>query len=412
MTVSHVIEKPFREGDALNHLVRIAQQEKFPTQQRSLERRMLQEILLGNLKKAKEFRATLEKNEAYPEARRVYNSALFSFYANDFEKARNDFLKAIQLGGDHLSCVNMLGKCFLRLRNFKDAIACFEKAAALSPKNIERMCAMAESHLGDGDADAAKLAVKAAESLDADSAAVKHVAARVEVEVGDVRKASKLFANLGSLPTLVADMNNSAVAMVRTKEFQRGISLYEKTLAALPPKETGLRIRVTYNMVLAYVRMNDLEKAEELLKTIPEDYISPVMGKVHKLQKKVRSALMQGRDVSLESNDVEPAAPAPGGSSHQGGEQSRSRNEAGGGEVAGGEKSTPVQLSPEEMVKREQEHVVFSVAGDRCCHMIFRSAESKQSESRLLLANMPQLKTRDPIKREESFRNAAATKES
>jgi hypothetical protein len=205
-------------------------------------------------------------------------------------------------------------------------------------------------------------------------------------------------------------MNNSAVAMVRMKDFKGGIGLYEKTLAALPPKETGLRIRVTYNMVLAYVRMQELEKANELLKTIPENFISPIMGKVHKIQKKVRSALMQDRDVVLDTADDEALAQASPRDSQQGSDQSQAPKASKDGQVAEGEKATPSELSAEEMVKRVQEHIVFAKAGDRCCHMIFHSSDSMQSTARQLLANTPQLKTREAIKREEPFRMAHADK--
>jgi CheY-like chemotaxis protein len=405
MSIAHVIEKPFREDDVMNNLVWVVQQEKFPTQQRSLERRMQQEIVVGNLNKAQAFRKQLEDNAAYPEARRVYNAALFAFYANDFEAARNGFLKAIQLGADFLSSINMLGKCFLKMRNFKDAIACFEKAAALSPKNLERMCALAESHSGLGDAEAAKLAVKAAENLDAGNKAVQHTAAKVEIEVGEVRKAAKLFAGLGSLPTLVADMNNTAVAMIRMKDFQGGIRLYEKTLEALPAKETGLKIKVTYNMALAYVRYGELQEAEELLKTIPENFISSVMGKVRRLQKKVRSAILQDRDVSLDSGDDEAV-------SQKREVESARPPKAAVGPSADKEVETKAEPTSEELLQRTQDHVVAARAGDRCCHMIFHCPCALNTKAKQLLANPPPFKMREAVKKDEGFGVELAAKNS
>ncbi len=412
MSVAHLIEKPFREDDVLQNLIWVMQQERFPTQQRSLERRMHQELIMGNVKKAKAHRSKLESDVSYAEGRRVYNEALFLFYAGDFENARNGFLKAIQGGAEYLAAVNMLGKCFLKLRNFRDAIACFEKAAALSPKNLERICSLAESHAELGSAEAAEKAVQVAESVDNGSNQVKRTAAKVEIQVGDVRKAAKMLASLGSLPTLIADMNNSAVALIRTKDFSGGMTLYEKTIEALPPKETGLRIRVLYNMALACVRMNDVEKADEILKSIPESFVSPVMGKVRKLQKKVTSALFQSRDVVLDSVDGETTMTDSEDDfgdelsiaeteQNQGGAKKTPAGGEGKNERAGEQK--PAVLTLDQAMKRMQSHVMSGKPGERCCHSLFYCPENLHPQARELLANPPRFRKREAIQRPEGM---------
>jgi hypothetical protein len=196
-------------------------------------------------------------------------------------------------------------------------------------------------------------------------------------------------------------------AEVRIKDFQGGINLYEKTLAALPPKEVGLKIRVTYNMILAYVRRNDLEKADELLKTIPENFISPVMGKVRKLQKKVRSAMMQDRDVVLDSVDEESVVHANQDVGNAQRQVDASAKDEGGADQ--GQQGQP-QLTSDEMAQRAQEHAVFSKAGERCCHMIYHSGHSTQPIARQLLANMPVLKIRVAIQKEEGFLLSSTSK--
>jgi tetratricopeptide (TPR) repeat protein len=368
MSVANVFEKPFREEDVLKGLVWTMQQERFPTETRDIERKMYQHLLLGHRDKAFAMRATLESSKSYTAGMRSYNDGLFHFYSGKYESARTALLSAAANGADQLKVVNLLGKCFLKLRNFREAIACFERASALSPRSIERMCAMAESHAELGNVDGAHALVEQASAQDAGAKSVKVAAGKVELHAGDSKKAAKLLAGMSGLTFLVADMNNSAVACIRVGEIQKGIDLYQKTLEALPPKEMGLKVRVQYNMALAYARKQDMEKSKEVLDAIPAGFMAPVMAKVQQFRRKLELAIRQERSIDFDKADEMPHA----------------------------------EIVHDAETERTSEQIVLAQPGTRCLHLIFRCPSCIRGELKDILKGAPRFKLRDSIQREDS----------
>jgi DNA-binding response OmpR family regulator len=373
MSVANVFEKPFREKDVLAGLIWTIQQEKNPTQVRSLERKMYQHLLQGENKRALELRKQLEADGSYPSGARLYNHALFCFYAGKFEEACLVLLKAGAGGADQFKVVSLLGKCYLKLRRFKDALLCMQRASTFSPKNVERMCAMAESHAELGQVEAAQNAVDQANALDAGAPVAKMAAGKLALLAGDSKKAALLLAGLNGLPFLVADMNNSAVAQIRGGDINRGIELYQKTLDALPAHENILRTRVIYNMSLAYARKNDLEKSKEVLDRVPENIVSPVMEKVKRFRRKLELAIRQDRLIDFDSPD----------------------------EVSSGGASK--EQSYEQDVLRLKEQIMNSEPGQRCLHLIFRPAEKNDGDLREILKNTPRFALREALQRAETM---------
>jgi DNA-binding response OmpR family regulator/thioredoxin-like negative regulator of GroEL len=375
MSVANIVEKPFREQDMLHALVWTLQQEKCPTQVRSQERKMYQHLLLGHRDKAIAIKNTIESSSDYPEGSRFYNEGLFAFYSGKYDVARNALIKASQAGTEQLKVISLLGKCFLKLRNFRDATACLQRANELAPRNMERMCILAESHAEMGNTSAAAELIDKASAQDAGAANVKVAASKVALHAGNSKKAAKLFAGMSGLTFLVADLNNSAVAHIREGDYKRGLDLYAQTLEALPPSEEGLRVRIKYNLALAYARKKDLETSKEILDEIPQDFMAPVMAKVHQFRKKLERAISQERDFEFDKTDDIP--------------QTKEVHE------------TAVQLDLE--TERIREHIMLAQPGNRCLHLIFRCPSCVKAETSDLLKAPPRFALRSSIQREEGF---------
>jgi DNA-binding response OmpR family regulator len=305
MLVANVIEKPFRGDDVLKALAWTVLQEKNPTQRRYLEKKMAALLLKGQKEDALRYRKKLESDASYPQPSRQYTAALFYYYSGDYSAARSELTKAISAGVDLLPALGLMGKCCMKLRDFTSAIKFLARAQEYSPQNIGRMAELAESYAEAGDLGAANEVLDRARDQDLGSKVVMTAQAKVDIMTGKTEKAMSILQAIGTPESLVADLNNSAVAQVRTGDLKKGLELYTHTLSAIPSSEVVLRERVLYNMSLAHLRSNRLDDGKSILVKIGNTQNPLLSKKVAQILRRVESAIREDRLLDFDRMNAE-----------------------------------------------------------------------------------------------------------
>src|SRR5690606_36006949 len=136
-------------------------------------------------------------------ARKRLIDAEFAFAEKDYIQARSHAIESLKASGDSILVLNLLGKILMQTGEHASALKCFEKAQNLSPRNIERLCSIAEVQTELGNANAATEAISHAEALDPDSVQVNETKAKVALAKGGTKTATRGMAKLESLSTLL-----------------------------------------------------------------------------------------------------------------------------------------------------------------------------------------------------------------
>ena len=98
-------------------------------------------------------------------------------------------------------------------------------------------------------------------------------------------------------------MNNRAIALAQVGKIDESISLYLKTLEALPPSWKTHIAKVTYNLGMAYARNGNYAQAEQMLRKVigSNDTLS---SKAESLADKLKNALEQGLKLNFQSKEI------------------------------------------------------------------------------------------------------------
>jgi DNA-binding response OmpR family regulator len=311
MSVSTGIEKPIDERVFVKSVFNALLQHSSPNAPKWIERKIIEKLALKDVRAVQKLYKRLTEHPQCTEDQRFYVQALRFYHSGDFESAKVLCAKAIQLGGDQIKTFTLLGRCLNYLRDFVGAIKCFERAQSLSPKNIERLCELAEAHSEAGNAEAATEALDGAKSIDSSSEVVAGAEAKIEIAKGNIERARELMFHLGSIDQLVSDMNGSAVAWVRVGQFEKGVELYNRTLEAIPAEDQITQSRVFYNLSLAFSRKGDLASAKVTLDRANSEVEHPVREKIASLKAKVESSLASQGTLKLQSGPRSESISAP-----------------------------------------------------------------------------------------------------
>lgn len=314
MGVDAILAKPFDREGFFDTLIWTLQQHRHPTEYKSLERKIRRCLSAGDEAEAKTWIAKMLADPHAPLGLKKHMEAEFQLSQRHNEEARNAAFAALKAGGDSLSLLNLIGKCMIRLHQFEGALSAFEKAHQLCPFNIERILDVAYCQTQLGQLEDAATSIEAAKTLDPSNENVTAAEAGNLLERGNVKRARHLLSEVESSDRIIGLMNNRAVALARTGKIEEGITLYQSTLAAVPEQWREARMAVTYNIALAYVRVEKLERALEAAEKI--DTADPKVGaKAKSLVKRLQRAIQRGEILDLRA--VEAVAPPPGAAPQQ-----------------------------------------------------------------------------------------------
>ena len=381
MGVAAIIPKPLNREEFIKTLIWTMQQDRMPTEQTSMERKMRQFLDERNIPEAQAIKDRYVADSSIKIGPKVLIEAEFSHANKEYEKARDFGIEAIKHSGDSIFTLNLLGKIMMNLREFNIALKCFEKAQQLAPMNLERLCQIAEVHSEMGDQEKAQESVEAAQDLDPDSEKVQETSAKVAINSGNTEGAKKILEQLKAIENVVSYMNNQAVALARCDMFAEGIEQYKTTLSSIPETRKDIYAIVSYNLSLAYLRAANAEEAVKSLE-VAVSHESIVKEKSQKLLDRVKSAIKKGRPVQVQKADVPVANPE---------------------DVAKGDESDVVM----DGAKNKVLSVVQNNPGDIACYLIFQSAKQLETVDKMLSGTI-RFSPRDSIVRGEAAVNEAS----
>ena len=298
MGVSAVVGKPVDREKLLNAIVRSVQQARQPTERGAMERKMRSLLSQGEVEEARVIKDQYLADKGLPTGMRDLVESEFALVDGDFEKAKSLSISAIKNSGDSILALNILGKALMQLREFDMALKCFEKAKNLSPQNIDRLCSIAEVQSEMGNEDGASEALESVKKVDESNTRISAAEARIALNSGNYDKAQSMMNNSGVLESVVSYMNNQAIAMARCNQMKKSINQYKKTLKSIPEGRDDTKAIVRYNLALAFVRNNELDKALKVLANCIK-VESKVKLKATSLFKRVKKAHKAGKTLNI-----------------------------------------------------------------------------------------------------------------
>lgn len=378
MGIAQIINKPLAKEEFMSGLVWTIQQDRSPSEQQTLEAKIRSLLSRRKINEALALKKRFFASDQVVASRRHLIEAEFAFVDKDYKKARDNAIEAMKSSGDSIIALNLLGKTFMQLGEFESALKCFQKAQNLSPRNVERLCTIAEVHTELGNKNEATDAMKTAEELDAGSDQVNEAKVKIALAKGDTATATRAMSELDSLSPLLGYMNNKAVALARCGQTEEAILLYENTCTSIPPDKPDLISIVKYNLALALVRADDLEKAGQVLDEVKALKKSRIHHKAASLSIRVKKALKTGESLHLKGAPNDAAV----------------------------ERSQAESSASVEPVDENLESIVAGIEaepGDLCCFKLFHNTEEPEPRTTSLLSNTPRFRRRETISREEGL---------
>lgn len=366
MGVANIIKKPLKREEFAKAIIWTIQQDKMPTEQSAMERKMRQFLSERKMKEAEEIKERFIQDTTIKLGAKEVIEAEFAYENKDYSKARDFGIEAIKHAGDSIFILNLLGKTMMNLREFDIALRCFEKAQSIAPMNIERLCQIAEVHSEMGNNEKAESTIDEASVLDPDSERVKETSAKIALNDNDTPKAKKIMSQLKAMENVVSYMNNQAVAMARCGMIDEGIKQYQKTLESIPDSRPDIIAIVNYNLALGYIRGNNTKSALEPLEQAVIA-ASSVQERAQNLLKKLRFAIKKGKPLVMQK----PSSALPDAQKKESDESSSTAASSEQSEVLDASKSTVLTL-------------MKSKAGDMACHLIFQTSQASAKAEKLL----------------------------
>ena len=415
MGISQVVKKPIEKPDLTRAIIAAMREEQFPTQKKVLLRKITASLVSGQAKKALGFQRKLMEMHNVTEAEKLHVDAEFAFFEEKYEEAKNLGMKALKLGGDSLLLLNLIGKSFMRLRDFNAALKCLNRAQAFSPANISRLCSIAEVQIETGATGEAEKTINKAKKIDESSLEVTQSEAKLALVQGDFSRVKDLVSAMEDITGIVSFLNTKAVALSLAGKHEEALSLYQDTIKILPKERTAECAAVWYNMALAATKQNQLDVASGFL----EKSLAFNEGKIHQKAKSLQARVVQARNsgqkVVLNSSNAAPNLVTTEQDNNLLGQIGVTKDEDQGFTINYKEKSVetkkPKSVKPppdKNMPNADQinliEETLDDQVGSRCCYGLFKATFQKDIEDSIaeILKKTPKYKKREVIKREAS----------
>ncbi|MBC7660748.1 MAG: response regulator [Chitinophagaceae bacterium] len=382
MGVAFVMNKPLPRAEIIKNIIWTVQQERSPTDKKTLERKFRQALEEKDGPGASEI-MTRYMSGSVSTGAKLLMEAEFAYFEGAYEKARDLAFDSLKNAGDSIFLLNLLGKVMMQLRDIGTALKCFEKAQALAPQNLVRLCQIAEIQADLGETEKSQASLAVASELDPDSVVLQETRAKIAINAGS-DDAMQLMSQLKDAGNVVSSMNNLAVAMARCGKIEDGIAQYKKTMRAIPNDRVDLLATVQFNLALAHLRANALDPAKEILVPLSQGF-TKMQGKSAAILKRMKQAETLGVPIQFKKEPSVETLPS----------MTVATDTGGGSEV----------LEPKEALldNRHEELVsaLISRPGDRCCYMIFQMS-SQPPQVKKMLEQKLRYKKRDVINKDQT----------
>lgn len=404
MGIAASVAKPVVKEYFLKELIKVIQQDRRPTEIRAIEAKIRQFFSKGQISDAEALIPTYLSHPKVSFGNKLQIQAEVAYAKKAYTQAKALVLEALKFKGDSLFVLNLLGKILMKLGEFDLALKCLDKAQALAPQNVERLCQISDAHLELGDQKAADEMLEKAKTIDDENVNVIETEAKHEMMKGNVEEAKEILKTLSSLTSIISYMNNRAIIYARNSQFQESIDLYQKALASLPEDKAEERAAITYNLALAYVREGSDKGFKNAIKYLDEVnmFVIPRLNaKAQSLKARLEHALKHNLPFKLKERQYESSL-----SEQKINDKSEKTEEENSQNAASAQSFQQVDLTQneeniEKLIDKQliEDKVVGSIKkGEMCCYLITGSLDISP-EVKSLLQNKPKFNFREAIKR-------------
>jgi CheY-like chemotaxis protein len=388
MGVANLAEKPMDRAAFLKSVIWTIQQDRMPTESQTMENKIRALLSAKKMQEAEEIMLRYLDDATINAGRKAVIRAEHAFAKDSYELARDFAIEAIKQSGESLFALNILGKSLMILRQFEQALKCFQKAQGVSPMNLERLVMIAETQAEIGDAVSAGATINKSKDIDPDSKTVQDGEVKVALATGSSDAAKDILGKMESMSNIIGYLNNKAIAHAKCGFGKEGIEIYEKTIQSIPPDKRDILAIVNYNMALAKIRNGDLAGAMPDLDAVIAIPESRVHKKAANLKERLSPALTTGMTFSLREAD-QVQAPTPESSSPE-----------------SAAVDAPKIADATTLIKAMLE----MAPGDQCCYLVFQSTAPIDADLTKALSTPPKFKLRKTIERGETFTGSTGAK--
>ncbi|MBC7530791.1 MAG: hypothetical protein H7318_04370 [Oligoflexus sp.] len=311
MGVTNRIRKPIEATAFFKEFLWLVHQDRAPTEPFIILQKIKQAMAESDYELlAKLTKRYMESDKCSGPDKSLLQAEL-SYFRGHYSASRDMALSTLKSGMVNVEVLNTLGKSLMKMRDFETALRCFETAQIVSPKNVRRICNIAETNLEIGDMGMFEKNLNEAKSLDSGSTAVMEVELKGALVQGDSAKAQSLMQSLKSLLTILSFTNNRAISLIRCDYFQAGIDLYQEALSAVPVGQIEIKGILQYNLGLALARLNRLDEAKAVLQASEISQVAKISGKARSLLVRVNRSVTTGERFALNRDSGGPSASEP-----------------------------------------------------------------------------------------------------
>ena len=387
MGVTAIVPSAFNRSELIETILYVIRQETQPSEAVFMENKIRQLIKDKKIDKAREIHSSYQEMGQIPKSRKKMMEAEFCYIDGDFLRSRDLTIEAIRSGLDSVILLNHLGKCFIKLEDHESALKCFDKAQELSPKNIERLCTIALVNQEIGKKEETEGAIDEAKKIDENSEQVKETESAVSILDGNIKAAKEIMKGLQSLTTLVAFMNNQAIALAKSSKVKESLEGYQRTLDSIPVEKVEIKATVTFNMAFAYLRHDEIQDAKKFFEKVLTYGKTRVQEKTNRILQKIEMAERSGKDIKLSTGQKE--------------QEVKVDNQE--------------DVDAENISKIRRSEILAKITikpGDICCFGVFENPEEDSAEIKKLIGKVPLFNPRENISRgetgglEKSLKNA------
>ncbi len=300
---TRLVQEPFSETDLFDDIIWTLKQTTHPSEVTTVKQKLLLASKRRSMPEIRRLRTLYSQLPTLLKCDLLLVDAQIAYDAGCYLHAKKHSLEAMLEGADARSCMEILGRSLMALREFEAAIRCLENVSFICPLNITHLCSLAECHLEAGDEREFEKKLEEAREIDPDAPLVNETAAKGAIKRGHSEMARKLMQQLKSFKEVLSFMNNRAVTLMRVGDFEQGLDLYIKTLESLPADVPEIRSAVLYNLGLGYARANRLDEA---LTTLLEAEKTKNLGRQQKsrsLRTRIKSAVASGMPIILKTEN-------------------------------------------------------------------------------------------------------------
>ena len=184
----------------------------------------------------------------------------------DYKRMEYHLKQTLRINPQNLWAANHLGRYYLRNRKVAEGIEILKKLSRFHELNSERMLDLGDAYLNVGRAADAEAVLNKGKALtDGKDERFTDGLAKVDLLRWDMQAAlAKIGKKHLSAPVL-SFLNTRGVMATRAGKAEDGLKLYTEAIAGCDPSDKLTIAKLQFNMGLAYVRADQLQKAVDAL---------------------------------------------------------------------------------------------------------------------------------------------------